>query len=125
MKNSANPRILVVEDDESTRWLIGQVLQQISIKVEILYAASASEGNASLEQNPVDLVVCDYHMGDTNGLDVLKYLRSVKSKIPFILFTSEHSQNIPHVAYLQYSYIQKPDTNKLLAEIENFIEKLQ
>lgn len=122
MKNAAHPRILVVEDDESTRWVIGQSLQHLSVKVDILYAKSANEGKTSLEKNHVDLVICDYHMGDANGLEVLKFLRDAHTETPFILYTSELSSNIPHVSYMKYTYVQKPEMNGLLDEIERWIK---
>lgn len=86
--------ILVIEDDESTRYLLRLFLQKLSGELEILYADSALEGKRLLGLNRIDLVVCDYHMGGGLGTEVLEHLRDIKSELPFILYTSEELQRI-------------------------------
>lgn len=122
MNDVVKSRILVIEDDESTRHLLGMLLQKFPVTV--LYAESAAEGKILLDQNNIALVICDYHLGDNFGTDVLEYLRSKKSETPFILYTSEEFARIPHVSYLQYSYIQKPKVDDLLSEVEKWLQRI-
>jgi two-component system NtrC family response regulator len=118
MKNATLPRILIVEDDESTRWLLGESLQRFHIRVEVFLTSSVTEGRLWLKESSADLVICDYHLGESTGLDVLKYLRDIKSEIPFLLYTSEELKNIPHVSYMNFKYIQKPELKELLDAVE-------
>jgi len=116
-------RILIIEDDESTRHLLEMFVQKLPIKPDVLCADSAENGKRLLSLNHVDLVVCDYHMGDDFGTDVLEYLRDTKSEIPFILYTSEEFPRIPHISYLKFTYIQKPEVDLLIDEIERQLQK--
>ena len=121
MKNDVSKLILVIEDDESTRYLLGLFLQKYPVKA--LYADSVYEGKRLLSQYGVTLVVCDYHLGDGLGTDVLAHLRDMKSEIPFILYTSEEFSRIPHISYLKYTHVQKPNVDTLMGEIEQQLQK--
>lgn len=121
MKDDPKKLILIIEDDESTRYLLGLFLQKCP--VQTLYAASVGEGKRLLSQDSVDLVVCDYNLGDGFGTDVLAHLRDTKSETPFILYTSEEFSRIPHISYLKYTHIQKPNVDHLMDEIERQLQK--
>ena len=118
---SANPlpTILIIEDDEPTQWLIERHLQ--CLPVQTISASSASEGKRSLMQNKVDIVICDYHMGDATGLEILKYLKAEKKELPFVLFTAELQSKIPRISYKQFTYVQKPEVDKLLQAVGEYL----
>jgi DNA-binding response OmpR family regulator len=122
VNNVPNKKILIIEDDESTRHLLVMFLQKFPVAV--LHAESVDEGKSLLDQNNIALVICDYHLGDNFGTDVLTHLRKRKSETPFILYTSEEFTRIPHVSYLQYSYIQKPEVDALLIEVEKWLQRV-
>lgn len=123
MRSATRTTILIVEDDESTRWLLGMYLQKLFSDFDFLYAHSAKAGMEFLDSAPVDLVVCDYNMSGGLGTEVLEYLRDSKSNTPFILYTSEDLQRIPHISYLRFSYIQKPEIDSLMLEIAQQLKK--
>lgn len=123
MRSAARTRVLIVEDDESTRWLLGMFLQKSFSDFDFFYADSAKAGVEFLGSASVDLVVCDYNMNDGLGTEVLKHLRNIKSSTPFILYTSEELQRIPHISYLRFSYIQKPEIDSLMLEIAHQLRK--
>jgi len=117
MKRAAKTKLLIIEDDESTRWLLGLFLQKAFSNFDYRYAESAIEGIKLLKSERVDLVICDYNMNGGLGTEVLEYLRDTNSSKPFILYTSEDLNRIPHVSYLWFSYIQKPDIDALVDEV--------
>lgn len=121
MNGVLNKKILVIEDDESTRYLLGLFLQKFPINA--LYADSVYEGKRLLRQHDVDLVVCDYNLGDGFGIELLAHLRDTKSEIPFILYTSEEFSRIPHTSYLKFTHVQKPNVDTLMDEVERQLQK--
>jgi DNA-binding NtrC family response regulator len=121
--NVVKPKVLIIEDDESTRHLLEMFLQKLPIKPDVLCADSADEGKRLLGLNRVDLVICDFHMGDGFGTEVLEHLRDIKSEVPFVLYTSEEFSRIPHISYLKFTYIQKPEVDSLMDEITRQLQK--
>ena len=80
-------KILIIDDDKSTRWLITAELTKRGF--ETLEAENGAEGlKAARTQNP-DLIICDYMMEKTDGYEILLALRAEPStaKIPFVLMT--------------------------------------
>jgi CheY-like chemotaxis protein len=67
-------RILVVDDDESLRWVTQAQLQQSGYEVN-----AEADGNGALEsiqQAPPDMVVTDLKMPGMSGLELLKKIKS-------------------------------------------------
>jgi two-component system, NtrC family, response regulator AtoC len=99
--------ILVVDDEELVRWSLRQRLEQAEYQV-----VEAGTGEAALEhyKNGVDLVLLDYGLPDTNGIDVLMTIRSIDPDPPVILLTA-HSSVEKAVEAMQkgaYHYARKP-----------------
>ncbi|MBL8132359.1 MAG: hybrid sensor histidine kinase/response regulator [Anaerolineae bacterium] len=67
-----------------------------------------------------DIIVCDYHMPDMSGTDVVRRLRSDASMalIPFILFTASDDNELRHRARLAGvdDFVAKPVTSRQLIE---------
>ncbi len=61
--NSAN--ILVVEDDEPIRLMLGELLSRVGHKVFL--ARDGLSAVAFLDNTVPDLVITDYHMPEMNG----------------------------------------------------------
>lgn len=108
--------ILVVDDDESIRLMIGTLLERF--RADLIFAASAAEAMENIERClEIDLVVSDYRMGPGTGIEVLRYLRSLQRRIPFLLFTSEERNPIPLGDSANASYIRKPRLAELVDEV--------
>ncbi len=66
-------KILVVDDEESIRWLLQEELQP-----PLYQTATASNGESALRQlrqEPFDLIICDVKMPGLSGLQVYERLR--------------------------------------------------
>jgi len=81
--------VLVVDDDESNRDVLGRVLQ--SKGYTVVLAASGPEALELVDSQPIDLVLLDIMMPDVSGLDVLKALRAKhpREALPVIMATAK------------------------------------
>jgi serine phosphatase RsbU (regulator of sigma subunit) len=79
-------RVLVVDDSDLTRQLIADMLEDLGCDVE--QARSGAEALAVIERNNTEVVVCDLHMTDDSGYDVLHGLRG-EHKPPVVILSSD------------------------------------
>lgn len=85
-------RILVVDDEGSTRDLVSLILQK-SFSVNVVFAASGNEAVGLLSKDTAyDVIVSDYNMPNGTGGDLYKFLAKAELKIPFVLCSSD----LPH-----------------------------
>ncbi|MDD4954671.1 MAG: GDP-mannose 4,6-dehydratase [Candidatus Omnitrophica bacterium] len=89
----AQPRILVVDDDESIAFLLCARLKSYGFRT--VAVNSGEEALRYLEKNLPDLIMLDYLMPGMDGCEVLKKIRSEKSisHIPVIMLTAKHDQS--------------------------------
>lgn len=85
----SNYRVLVVEDNPSSRRLIVDVVKSMGIR-QIYKAEDGLQAWAFFEDGVLfDLVICDWMMPNMSGLDVLKQLRASHLDVPFIMITAK------------------------------------
>jgi len=90
--NTLMPRILIVEDDNSTRLTLGKHLGDLGHTIAL--AANGWEGLLSLEKQSADLIIVDMVMPAMNGPVFLKVLRAEPrhAKIPVIVMTAQDAE---------------------------------
>ncbi len=121
-------RVLVVDDSDTVRRSVREVLELAGIEVE-----EANSGKAALEsvyKKVPDLLLLDLSMPGMNGLSVLKALRNAYSKIelPVILVTPADSpaENVLALDLGANDYISKPlDLDVLWARTSNQLMQKQ
>ena len=64
--------ILIIDDEESIRHLLREVLEKAGHKV--LEAANGREGLEQFRAKPMDLVITDLEMPEMNGVELLRAL---------------------------------------------------
>ena len=101
-------RILVVDDDESLRWVTQAQLQQSGYEVNA--AANGNEGLESIQRTPPDLVITDLKMPGMSGLELLKKIRADYPEILVIVVTAFGTVETAVEAMKggAYDYITKP-----------------
>jgi AraC-like DNA-binding protein/CheY-like chemotaxis protein len=73
--SSAQPRsVLIVDDDETTRWTLETHLTRNGYSVAL--AATGNEGLARAEAIRPDVILLEFRLGDMDGVDFLRDLRS-------------------------------------------------
>ena len=101
-------RILVVDDDESLRWVTQAQLQQGGYEV-----TAAADGNAALDsirQAPPDLVITDLKMPGMSGLELLRKIRTDYPGIIVIMVTAFGTVEnaVEAMKAGAYDYVTKP-----------------
>ncbi len=111
--------ILVVDDDEGQRTLIGSYLKRCGFEVQF-----ASSGEAALEllqQHRFQMMISDVRMPGISGLDLLSQTRKHKINIPILLVTA-YADIRDAVSAMQdgaVNYLEKPiDLDELLHSVK-------
>lgn len=107
------PRLLVVDDDNETRQMLTQFLQQNGTIA--LPAASEADIRRHLDTGRIDLILLDVMLGDENGLEICARLRS-EQDVPIIMVSalSADHQRMSGYEVGADDYIAKPFNPKLL-----------
>ncbi|NIP44376.1 MAG: PAS domain S-box protein, partial [candidate division Zixibacteria bacterium] len=85
----ANIKVLYIEDDSSQRDEFTALLN--SRGFEVYPAANGAEGLKMLKLEGFDVVLCDLHMPDISGLEVLAQAKAISPDIPFLILTAHGS----------------------------------
>lgn len=116
MKLPSDKRVLVVDDDEIMRNTISQILINFDIK-DISQAPDVATAKQILQsyydnEKPFHLVLCDHHMPNNTGLDLINHIRmNLRYKeVPYITITSDAQRTVvlPYISAGADSFIVKP-----------------
>ena len=88
-KSQQRFRILIVDDDESTRNFLSSVLTAEGY--ECLTANSVSSAEVILRQEPVQLAFIDLYLGTANGLNVLDIIKVLQPQCACVIMTAHTS----------------------------------
>lgn len=118
-------KILVVDDEESIRWVL-----QTSLGKQGYNLTVAEDGNTALEflsNEEFSVVLLDLNLPDIDGFDVLKIINERKIRSSVIIITAQNSVNnaIQAMQLGAYDYFSKPfdinEVNDLVSKgIENY-----
>lgn len=78
--------VLVVEDDESTRNVLNEILGTSG--AEVLLATSAEDGRTVLARRAIDVIICDIGMPSETGYEFIANLKAIGICLPSIALTS-------------------------------------
>ncbi len=109
-------RVLVVDDEESVRTTVGQIIEKLGYPVDL--AASGDEALAFQSNGPHVLVLLDLTMPGRDGFDTLHALRSVNAELPVVIMSGfSESEVSPRIVSLRrVTFVQKPFTAERLLE---------
>lgn len=75
--------ILIIDDEEKLRQLLARIIK--SEGFDVFEAPDLKSGFKKLEQNDIDVVLCDVKLPDGNGVD---FLQKIKAGFPDTKFYS-------------------------------------
>lgn len=78
-------RALVIEDEESDRFRLITMCRRAGLNLEFHEAADAAEMREEIAAAKFDLIFIDYHLGFSNGLEVLEEIMASRSQADAIL----------------------------------------
>lgn len=118
--------ILVVEDDTVSGELAQHILERHGFKVVV--AQTAVDAKQALGKCPPDLVLMDIHLGDANGLELIKRLRAGTTcpNVPIIVATSDRMRDtlLDAVDVKVQGYLLKPyQPNLLVQKVKDALAK--
>ena len=108
MATTARPVVLLVEDDDPVRELIGRALRANGFEV-----VAAASGEEALDLEPtrhVDLLLSDVMLPNQNGFEVANQIRSRSPHIPVVFMSGYYDQAVAEAAHLDITstILQKP-----------------
>jgi two-component system response regulator HydG len=101
-------KLLIIEDDMDMSQLLKRFLTKNGYEVDL--AINGAKGIAAFTANPADLVLCDYRLGDMDGVEVLKKVKDVEPGVPFIIMTgySDIRTAVNVMKMGAFDYLAKP-----------------
>jgi two-component system chemotaxis response regulator CheY len=112
---------LIVDDSSVMRKIVERSLRQAGIEItKVFEAGNGAEALSVLQENKVDLILCDINMPVMDGLEFVKALAGVDNAkgVPVVMITTEGSE--AHVVQALSAgargYIRKPFTPEQVKE---------
>ncbi len=101
-------RILVIEDDQSMRWVLEKSLAKEGYRV--LSTERGAEGLALAQSGKADLVILDILMPDMGGMEVLREIKQVFPDLPVLVITAQNVMKnaVEAMRHGAFDYLPKP-----------------
>lgn len=105
--NYSNPKVFIVEDDIFYSEMLAHKL-----KVSGFENAQVFNSGETFEQHLYqmpDIVLLDYHLGDANGVELLKKIKAFNPNIQVILLSAQEQMRIAvnSLRYGAFDYLEK------------------
>ncbi|MEQ9007911.1 MAG: sigma-54 dependent transcriptional regulator, partial [Ekhidna sp.] len=116
-------KVLIVDDEKSIRDALSDILQEE--KYEVITAEDGEAAWDKLEDEKIDLVLCDIKMPKMDGIELLNKVSEEGVDVPFIMISAHGTIDTAVEATKKgaYDFIQKPpDLNRILVTVRNAIE---
>lgn len=101
-------KILIIDDDTFMSSILEKHLQNHKYDADIAFTGKS--GLALFKKESYDLVICDFRLPDTTGLEMLQQIRAIKQSIPVIIITaySDVRMAVKLIQMGASDYITKP-----------------
>jgi two-component system chemotaxis response regulator CheY len=114
-------RALIIDDSSVMRKIVERSLRQAGVDLsKVFEAGNGVEAIAVLQENPVDLILCDINMPVMDGLEFIKQLPGVANAkdVPVVMITTEGSEShvVQALSCGARGYIRKPFTAEQVKE---------
>ena len=89
-------RALIVDDSSVMRKIVERSLRQAGIDLDkAVEASNGAEALIALQNNVVDLILCDINMPVMDGLEFVRQVHTVESAkgVPIVMITTEGSES--------------------------------
>jgi len=125
---SNNSSILVVDDDEFIRLVIGENLTKLGYEVDFAQNGKEAWEKINLHPEKYDLILLDKVMPEMDGLSLLRILKADKrfAELPVVMLTGENQPEdvVEGLAAGAYHYLIKPASQELLSSVvKNVLEE--
>jgi len=117
-------KILVAEDDVSTRKLMCAILQ--SNGYEAVPASDGDEALDILDKQHIDLIIADIMMPNIDGFELTKQLRDANYNLPILMVTAKQTPEDKEQGFIVGTddYMTKPvNKNEMLLRIKALLRR--
>jgi len=83
-------RVLIVDDDDTIAQVLAETIRELGVETFIAY--DGKQAMMSYLQNEPDMIFCDYLMPEIDGIMLMKSIRALNSRIPFILISGYYER---------------------------------
>ena len=116
-------KVLIVEDESLIRWSLVQKFKERHYQVA--EAENGKEAMACLAEGPFDLILLDFRLPDTTGLDILRLIHESDPDAVVMMITaySNIEDAVAAIKLGAYDYIAKPfNMDELLLTVDKAME---
>lgn len=98
MDDESPIRILVIEDDDDTAFMIKSLLvKKFAAVVDI--SNNCASGRHKLTEGEYDVVTLDYQLPDCDGLDMLDEITAIKGHPPVVMITGHGDEELAYLSF--------------------------
>lgn len=118
-------KILIIDDEEKLRTLLTRIISLEGF--EVVQAGDCKTALKKLEQNEIDVVICDVKLPDGNGVELSKLIKEKYIYIEIILLTAYGNipDSVQAIKNGAFDYITKgDDNNKIIPLLYRALEKV-
>lgn len=118
-------KVLIIDDEEKLRSLLSRIISLEGF--DVLQAGDCKTALKKLDQNDIDVVLCDVKLPDGNGVELSKTIKEKFPVIEIILLTAygNISDGVQAIKNGAFDYITKgDDNNKIMPLLFRAIEKV-
>lgn len=81
-------KILIVDDNDSLRMILGEIVKKFS--KDVLFASNGIEALSAMKNNPdTDLILMDFFMPEMNGYEATKQIRMINNNVVIFVETAD------------------------------------
>jgi len=110
--------VLIVDDDSSLCYGLKRLLSE---NFEVHTALNGTDAIDLLKKNKFNIIFLDYKLGEENGLDVLRSIKSIDQEVPVVMMTAYGKNNVvlESIKLGAIEYIVKPVEPEYIIQIVN------
>jgi DNA-binding response OmpR family regulator len=98
--------VLVVEDEKLVNWSLAKSLAKWGYQVQPVF--NGKDAVAELDRAGFDVILLDYQLPDTDGLEVARRVRKTQPNAVIFLLTAFQLNELPLAVGLIDAYFNKP-----------------
>ena len=91
---TGSPRVLLVDDNPDDRALVERELRKEFPGAQTFQVSTPGQLEAAIATPGLDLVITDFHLRWSTGLEVLKRVRARSPELPVIMFTGTGTEEV-------------------------------
>ena len=108
--------VLIVDDSRLARIVAAKIIRQLKPDWEIVEAANASDAQAAMSQQAIDVALIDFNMPGQDGLQLAQEFRSAHPELPIAVVTANiQDEVVARARAVNAAFVAKPLTEEGLS----------